>query len=630
MNRAKKAACWMLVFAAPLAIAAGQSGADHTPSTDQQAKTSPEMKQTLDPAEQHVLAALNQLCEAQQGFADDTLRIVMRVRIGDMLWSYDEPRARNLFKEAFEALARLANRSPSVSQFPHRPVAGIVAQSIVGRDPALAVKLAESLHDDVSPNDQSWESLRYQLAHILSMKDHQRALQVAKPIAESGNITVLLPLLKQIKMREKFDRGKTNAGGADDLFIRAFEKVKLGQPSLEEIRQLASYLFPSLESGVLTYSANSARTSNVDRYSPIPIGPEIIGQFIDLAYKVVSSRLDASTDKSDGARLGFDHTIIKLLLPCFDRFLPERAASIRAVAEEAIRRAPPEEQPNPAMGEWGTVQELLAKAEGLADPHEKDRLYQRASTLAVLSRNLDQASAIIEKISNEKIRDNERDNWNIRSNQFYPEDAVRAVDNNDFDKAETLIARIQDPHVRLRTFSYLIAGLFQQDRPRALKMLDEAIRGAGKIENGVERARRLMMLAGVAARIDASRGFEEMKQAIEEFNHAGFASEWEKAESPAEGGKGKMRGVNIGISPLLDDEDFYRLGSADFERALAVAQRIQMREASALMQLAVCRGALSKLKPPALPRAIGEPEKQQEALWIENRFNGSSRTGSPT
>jgi hypothetical protein len=144
-------------------------------------------------------------------------------------------------------------------------------------------------------------------------------------------------------------------------------------------------------------------------------------------------------------------------------------------------------------------------------------------------------------------------------------------------------------------------------------MLDEAIRGAGKIENGVERARRLMILAGVAARIDASRGFEEMKLAIEEFNHAGFASEWEKAESPAESGKGKMRRVNIGISPLLDDEDFYRLGSADFERALAVAQRFQMREASALMQLAVCRGALSKLRQSALPRAIGEPEKQQEA-----------------
>src|SRR6185503_15008090 len=140
-------------------------------------------------------------------------------------------------------------------------------------------------------------------------------------------------------------------------------------------------------------------------------------------------------------------------------------------------------------------------------------------------------------------------------------------------KAETLIAGIPDPYVRLRAFGHLIEGLFQQDRPRAIKMLDAAVRVAAKTENGIERSRRLMILAGIAARVDASRGFEDMKQAIEEFNRADFSSEWEKAGSPAEGVRGKPNSVNIGISPLLDDEEFYRLGSADFERALAVAQR---------------------------------------------------------
>jgi hypothetical protein len=246
MNRAKKAACLMLVCAAPLVIAAGQSGADKNSSRDQEIRTSPEKSLTLDPAEQHIVTALGQLCEAQQSFSDDRLRIIMRVQIADMLWTYDEARARNLLKEAFEAFARAQSANPGFSrpQF-NRPLAGIVAISIVARDPALAVKLAESLHDDVSPDDQGWESLRYQVANILAMKDHQRALQVAKPIAESGNISLLVPLLKQIKMRERMsDRGKTDASGADELFIRAFEKVKLRQPSLEEIRQLASYCSP--------------------------------------------------------------------------------------------------------------------------------------------------------------------------------------------------------------------------------------------------------------------------------------------------------------------------------------------------------------------------------------------------
>jgi hypothetical protein len=610
MNRAKKAACLMLMCVAPLVASARQGGPDKKTSADQQAKTSPEKITTLDPSDQHILAALNQLCDSQQSFSDETLRIVMRLRIADMMWTYDEARARNLFKEAFEAFARAQAANPefSTSKFPHRPVAGMVAQSIVARDPALAARLAESLRDDAS-NNQSWESLRYQLAQILAMKDYRLALQVLKPIADSGNVATLVPLLKQIKMRERMaNRGKPDAKGADDLFIRAFEKVRLGQPSLEEIRQLASYLFPSFENGVLVYPA---RTDNVDRFKPIPMDDAVIRQFFDMAYKTVSSRLDASTGKSDDALSFFDHTMINLMLPYFDRFIPDRAATIRAIAEEATRRASQADQPNPPMEEWGTVQELLAKAEGIADSEQRDRLYQRASTMAIFNRNLDQASTIIEKISNEKVRDNQRENWNIRSNQFYPEDAARAVDKADFDKAETLIAGIQDPYVRIRAFGYLIAGLFQQDRPRAIKMLDEAVRAAAKIENRIDRSRRLMGLAGIAARIDASRGFEEMKLAIEEFNRAGFASEWEKGESPAEPGRGKTR-VNIGLSPLLDDESFYQLGSADFERALAVAQRIQLREASALVQLAACRGALSKHQPAALARPIGEPEKPQE------------------
>ena len=607
MNLAKKAVCLMLVCAAPLVTFARPSSADKKPTSDQQAGTVSEKLPSLDPSEQHILSALDQLIEAQQGFADNTLRVVMRVRIADMLWSFDEPRARLLFKEAFETLA-LAQ--PSISRFPHRPVAGIVAQTIVSRDPALAVKLAETLPPYDSSNQQR-ESLRYQLANTLALKDPERALQVAKPIAESGDLPTLIPLIKQIKMRERMlDKRKMEAKGADDLFIRAFERVKLREPSLEEIRQLASYLFPSFEHGTLILSA---ATSNADRYGSIPIDPKVIEQFFDVAFKTVSGRLSPSTERSDGARSTLDYTIIRLLLPYFDRFLPERGASIRAVAEEAIRRGSPEEQPIPPMAEWGTFQELLAKADALTDPQQRDRLYQRASTQAILSRNLDQASVIIEKISDEKLRDNERFNWNIRSNQFYPEDAARAVDRNDFDKAETFIAGIQDSKVRLRTFGYLIERLFQRDRPRALKMLDEALRLAAKLEDRVERSRRLMVLAGVAARIDVSRGLDEMKQAIEEFNRAGFASEWEKGQdvgSSNEAGKGKPSSVNIGLSTLLDDEDFYRLGGLDFDRAWALAQRFQMREASALAQLAICRGALAKLQPPTQP----PPAKQQEVV----------------
>jgi hypothetical protein len=67
------------------------------------------------------------------------------------------------------------------------------------------------------------------------------------------------------------------------------------------------------------------------------------------------------------------------------------------------------------------------------------------------------------------------------------------------------------------------------------------------------------------------------------------------------------------LSFLLNDKDFESLGSKDFSRALAVAREIHMKEASALAQLAVCRGALIKRQTTSAPQTnLHASQKEQD------------------
>lgn len=60
-------------------------------------------------------------------------------------------------------------------------------------------------------------------------------------------------------------------------------------------------------------------------------------------------------------------------------------------------------------------------------------------------------------------------------------------------------------------------------------------------------------------------------------------------------GVNKMSRVNIGLSPLLNHLPFGWLWDLDFDRALLVAKQVEMKEASALVKLSICRGALARI-----------------------------------
>jgi hypothetical protein len=596
MNRVRKIPCIVLLIATPLLAAAAQNAPAKNPLADPALS---EKAQPTNPLVLKITSVLDQVLEAQKTFADQSLRVMIQAQVADMLWSHDQPRARRLFEEILQVSDRLADQGTSAPQVgwasPYAARTEVI-RLIMPHDAEWATRLVEGrgeIANDVKSrsNSQNHERtiLQLQLGFYYAQNNPQRAALALRPFAENGDFYSLMILLGMIRSKDQ--------RAADDLLILALAKARAGQPNLEDIRKFALYLFPSFGEGVLRFSSNALKR---DALAPPNGGNAAVEQFLDLAFDVVTRRLDPVLTGADlvppDALSWFDYAIAKSLVPYFDRLMPDKAPVFRARVQEALRRVPPKESPNLVLSEPGTVEELLSRADAITDPRLKATLIQRAVTLASLSDDFDRAAAIIERLGTEDGRTNARNTLRQKMDQKRSEEAWAALTKGDFDKAELLAVEIDWRSDGLLVGS-LVGNLSRKDKPRAARVLDEYERRAAGIEEPSERALRSMKLAAVAVSIDPNRAFEEMRRAIEEFNHAGFVPELERYRENQGGstsGSPAAR-VNIGLSGILSNSDFQSLGRADLDRAVGLTQQFQMREAAALMLLNVCRGALSTL-----------------------------------
>lgn len=635
MNRVKKTASVLLLVTTTLWAAPGQNVPiklpSKLPSADQQSKSPAQKSQPLDPRKR-ILSVLDQQLEAQKTFADENLRIAIQTTIADMLWGFDEPRARRLLEEAFHSIANFQTDERGRTTALSYNVRFVVVRTMASRDPAMALKLQQSVEipPNIDPkltgavgNGLYVERARIQndLAMSILMEEIRtgelrHAFQAVKPFADRNDLQRLIPFARQIRMKD--------AAGADELFSQALARTRLGQPTFDDIRNLSWYVFPNLGEDVFRYSDKKG-----DPFEATPISAELLDQFLDLAYNAVTARLDAALANVEGARLNarlfLDYSLPKVLAPYFDRFMPDRTAALRARIAEAARRVPADEQPYLALSEPG-FEGLVSVADKLTDTRTRDTLYQNAAMRAKYSGDLDRASAIIDKISNEVLRAFQREDLRSQIDSRRMQDTYKAFEARELDKAEKLIAEITDQRQRLQMFGSLIGAWSQKDKARAISMLDEAERRASGIDNPLERAWQMKMLAGIAARTDRARGFEKMGLAVEEFNGAGFGPEWERYQTVETAAGITRKNVYGGLSVLLDDRDFTWLGQMDFDRALELAEHLHSREASALAQLAACRGMLSKVQPRKPPVTEKQKDAEKRALALLDKISETSKS----
>jgi hypothetical protein len=251
--------------------------------------------------------------------------------------------------------------------------------------------------------------------------------------------------------------------------IVAVEKAKLRQVTFDEIKALAGYIFPQFTQGVVFPSQGNSRANE-----PIKVPRALLDQFFALTYDFVT-RLDPSATTSDGTGPRIEYATLKLLMPYFDRDSPDNAASFRARVEAILRNAPAEIHASLHALDLTTVDELVAKADALVDARDKDRIYMRASTIAITSGDLDRAATIADKIQDARLRANAAQNVRVRTDQRRPQEVFAALQKGDWDSAASIASSVSYPHSRVHLLGTVIERILHKDKAVANSFFDDAV-----------------------------------------------------------------------------------------------------------------------------------------------------------
>ena len=535
-----------------------------------------------------VLASLKELDKAEP-------RIRAQAQIADLLWKHDAPRARRLLEQAFRAAGDLKDERPPSpsgdrrSPLPPAPPSRIVLQGEILRiaikhDAKLAEQLVRTIAEDAGrPEERSAKGaapddmdhlfnrslILLQMAMTIMESDHVLAARLVRQSLDTG----INPLLPSVLLTLKtHDRAR-----ADEIYRAALQKLQQ-QPVEEALMSLHVYAMPS---GVFTLLPLNLSAKEKEALSD---DPELAREYLEVAFTKLT---ECAESLRAGAEQGthkefFCFTAAQMLLPAYDRYLPDKSAMMRAVRDELQRRVGDGADLFNPFAEKESAQELLSRAENEKEEFKRDMIYLRAVQKLLGERRFDEAIAAADKIKNEEFKSLIADAARMQA-------AFLHMSEGDFDTAIRYARAISKVQMQASIFASMAQkALDRNDLARATELVEEARKFIERSEDGPDKMRALVITAGVMARFDSLRAFELMRRGVELAN-------WldEKGQSSSD----PFSTVFIAFlpeNPLSVEMPFRLLARADFERALELACGFKNPERRTMAQIAVTRSALSE------------------------------------
>ncbi len=535
-----------------------------------------------------VLASLKELDKAEP-------RIRAQAQIADLLWKHDAPRARRLLEQAFRAAGDLKDERPPSpsgdrrSPLPPAPSSRIVLQGEILRvaikhDAKLAEQLVRTIVEDAGrPEERSAKDVApdgmdrlfnrslilLQMAMTIMESDHVLAARLARQSLDTG-INPLLPSV--LLMLKTHDRAR-----ADEIYRAALQKLQQ-QPVEEALMSLHVYAMPS---GVFTLLPLNLDAKEREALSD---DPELAREYLEVAFTKLT---ECAESLRAGAEQGthkefFCFTAAQMLLPAYDRYLPDKSAMMRAVRDELQRRIGDGTDLFNPFAEEEPAQEFLSRAENEKEEFKRDTLYVRAVQKLLGERRFDEAIAAADKIKDEGFKSLIADAARMQA-------AFLHMSEGDFDTAIRYARAISTVEEQASIFASMPQkALDRNDLARATELVEEARKLIERSQDSPYKMRALVVTAGVMARFDSLRAFELMRRGVELAN-------WldEKGQSSSD----PFSTVFIAFlpeNPLSVEMPFRLLARADFERALELARGFKSSERRIMAQIAVARSSLSE------------------------------------
>lgn len=582
----------IVAFAQPM-TAAGRNAGQKPPTVESGAP-----KADSATPQERGLSLLNQLLTRTNDFQGSWKSLkaaLLQTEAADLLWSYDQPRARSLFETAIKSaeaqIPKIAGGKP-LSTF-HTEQYSALCRELIGvalaRDAALAERLVMLALAPLPADDPKGEGfdaayrserarLYSQIAERIAATDPRHAAELIRLTFNGwysgGQIRALNALRRHAPQL------------ADEIFLNVLATVRNKPTGISnKAGILAPYVFPDIKNEV---GIMLQRSGDADLQAQI--SSALIKSFLESVYDSFTPQPTVTQTAENNAFgfASFDRYTMQELIPRFERHLPDKAATFRARVEEVVAhikqsgRQDMFEREDEAWGEAfrQNVQELIKKAETAKTQKERDYNYSEAAgVLAYRDGDFEQALALMDKVSDSA------------SSKPYLLQAYRrmrtgkAIKAGDAEKAYRYSQDLQD--AESRAHGLIAAGrLFAKNgnAERAKAVLAEASQlMATKPPNEY----LILDRATVAVEISPAYGFQIMKEAVEAINASRSGGE--------HGGIGF--GGDTGITYLYRhnfDGNLGVLARADFDRALELAKRIKPKEVSLLAQFAACKGALGK------------------------------------
>ncbi|HEX6285686.1 MAG TPA: hypothetical protein VFZ71_12460, partial [Pyrinomonadaceae bacterium] len=574
-------------------IAVGtQQDRSKAPSVTAQKEKEIEQRQEF---ERRTLALLNEVASAAWSLKLPENRIFVMTSAAELLWGFDEKRARNLYWEAINSLnlvvppARRASESLSKEERLKIQQALVAVyelrrntlRRVARRDPQLAfemlratrqVVLRESKSQFFPPDDRQLEQ---DIAREVAAHDPARALQLARESLAKGFTLELLNLIGQLTQK---DPEKASEFAGDVISKLRMTNVAADfRASTIAVRLLQYSRMPDP-----TVPGASLRST-----------PQMIRLTDDQRRDLVEVVTNAALNASANSNLLFD---VSRVMPEIQQFFPERRAPLeqkRAAFDATLSKEQRHENTLNDLVRRGIPEEIVR---GAASESEGTRLalYRQAAISAVARGTTESFRDLVSK----EIKDEDEQRKVI--DLLDAEQISLAARHKKIDELRELLPKIRLKEERARAMIAMALILKENgEDAEAAALLDEAAPLIKANLSSESQTNALLSLLAAYALIDPPKAFALAERTVDQANdQISLLMLLDRVVKSGAVKKSEIILDQAGIMPL--DILVFRYGKGvaalakvDFGRTRALADRFERPELRLMARLMIVKGILN-------------------------------------
>jgi hypothetical protein len=636
---------------APSSAFAQQRGRSATPRTS---TSSSAARPTDDKAAARRAQAINLLVETANSartFNDLLYRARIQALAADALWSFDEARARLIFRRAWEAAAdsdraeeRAAAEDAGVSSNPDEVTLTAARDEVLVKAAARDAKLADAFlreliqerdRADVEKNNQStrrtaWRELspsgarRLALAYeLLNQGSYSRSAQVAEPLINEGVSGDFMEFLLRFRFRLS-SRNANDPSGADGsvaiflstLYTRLVEKTAADPyADANDLLLLSSFIIsPNLLMAVDEKGGLQFRSLGFAPVNNNPPGSVAFKPFYNLAVSVLLQRSFLSRRAASSAQDRIARYVATgRLLPFFEQAGPQYAQFVPAMRSQlSVLSGEMEKARRDALDAQFELTSLNRK--NLSDP--------LAPQLEQLTRAVDKAERdrisldVVRKAAREKLWDRaQRAAYSIEDGDMRRaalsfivviqiadiSRAYRDDKEDDFESIARFVRRADAPPFASAwglAQAAVVAARKKGSREVVSALLSEAESYAARADkDSRQRVAAYVVITDAAARVDTARAWDFFPELVRAVNATGdYMGDETTLPTSADSVEGSLlqEELRIEADAFRLDRIFATMARIDFDKTLIQAQALTGEIPRAYARLAAARAALEK------------------------------------